>query len=112
MRTGGARLQCRQLRIHRFPPADVFQFRLVQLPVRCFAEVLEFFRLQLAHFARLDIEHQWTVPDTTNLLNVVADLLEHLAQLAVAAFDDDDFVPGIVAMANFANLRRRGLHTT
>jgi hypothetical protein len=41
---------------------------------------------------------------------VVADLFEHLAQLAVAAFNQDDFVPGIVSLADFANLCRRGLH--
>ena len=32
-----------------------------------------------------------------NLLDVVADLFEHLAEFAVPAFDEDDLVPGIIA---------------
>jgi hypothetical protein len=39
----------------------------------------------------------------------VTDLLEHLAQFAVAALDENDFVPGIVALANLANPGWRGV---
>jgi hypothetical protein len=36
----------------------------------------------------------------------VADFLEHFAQFAVAAFDENHFVPGIVALADLADARR------
>src|ERR1700731_2675871 len=41
-------------------------------------------RGQLAELARRDIEAERPIADATNLLDVVADLLEHLAQLPVA----------------------------
>ena len=42
----------------------------------------------------------------------MANFLEHLAQFAVAAFDENHFVPGIVALANLADTGRRGAHLT
>ena len=71
---------------------------------------VDFFRLQLAQLARLKIENQWTVAYAANLFDVMADFFEHLAQLAVAALDDDHFVPGIVALADLADLGRSGAH--
>jgi hypothetical protein len=97
--------------IHSFAPTDIFQFWFAQLAIGGLTEVFEFFGLEFAHFARFNIEDQWTVANAANFLDVVADLLEHLTQFAVAAFDDDNFVPGIVALADFANLRRGSLHT-
>jgi len=38
----------------------------------------------------------------------MADFLEHFAQLSIAAFDEHDFVPWIVALADLANARRGG----
>jgi hypothetical protein len=38
------------------------------------------------------------------------DLLEHLAQFAVAAFDQHHFVPGIVALPHLPDAGGRGLH--
>jgi hypothetical protein len=38
----------------------------------------------------------------------VADLLKHLAQFAVAAFNQNNFVPGIVALAYLTDASRRG----
>ena len=35
---------------------------------------------------------------------MVADLFEHLAELAIAAFGEGDFVPGIVATADLLDL--------
>jgi hypothetical protein len=99
-----------QLRVHRFATADIFQFRLAQLAICGFAQVVQLFSFELAHFARFNVEHQRAVAYATNLLDVVADLLEHLTQLAVAAFNEDDFVPGVVALANLANLGGRSLH--
>lgn len=99
------------MRIHGFATANIFQFRFAQLAVGGLAQVFEFFSLEFAHLAGFNIEHQWTVPDPANFLDVVADLLKHLAQFAVAAFDDDNFVPGIVTLPDLANLRRGSLHT-
>jgi len=66
-------------------------------------------RFQLAEVAGFDIEDQRSVADATDLLNVVPDLLEHLAQFAIAAFNEDNFVPGIVSFANLADAGRGSL---
>jgi hypothetical protein len=70
------------------------------------AQSLHLFGFQFAELAGLYIENQGAVADTANLLDVVADLLEHLAQFAIAALDDDDFVPGVVAFAHLADAGR------
>ena len=111
MRTPERRFHRRQLRIHCFLSANILQLRF-QLAVGGFAQVFEFFGFEFTHFAGLDIQNQRSVANAANLLDVMSDLLKHLAQLAVATLDDDDFVPGIVALADFANLGRRGMHTT
>jgi len=41
----------------------------------------------------------------------VADFLEHFAQFAVAAFNQNNFVPGIVSLAHLADAGRRGADT-
>jgi len=38
----------------------------------------------------------------------MADFLEHFAQFAVAAFDENDLVPGIVSLADLADAGRGG----
>src|SRR5206468_3589851 len=53
----GPGLQRGQLRIHRFASADVLQFGF-QFAIGSLAQVFEFFGFELAHFARLDIQHQ------------------------------------------------------
>jgi hypothetical protein len=35
---------------------------------------------------------------------------KHLAQFTVAALDENDFVPGVVALANLADAGRRSAH--
>ncbi len=109
LRTCRSRSQGGQLRIHCFATADILQSRL-ELAVRGFAQIIEFFGFQFAHFAGLDVQHQRTITNATNLFHVVADLFEHLAQLAVAALNDHDLVPGVVALADLANLCGRSLH--
>ena len=101
----------RQLRIHRLLAADIFQLRF-QLAICRLAQVFELFGFEFAHLARFKIENQGSVAYAANLFNVMSDLLEHLAQFTVATLDDDDFIPGIVALADLANLRRSGMHTT
>src|SRR5580658_4181427 len=52
-------------------------------------------RRELAELAGLNIENEGPIADAANLLDEMADGLKHFAQLAVAALDEDDFVPGI-----------------
>jgi hypothetical protein len=90
-----------------------------------FMEVFDFFRLQFAHLSGLNIEHERTVADAADFFDVMADLLEHLAQLAIATFDDDNFKPrvlgaalttgsraGALAGVEAADLGGSGWHTT
>jgi hypothetical protein len=101
-----------QLGFEGVAAAVVFGLGFAQFAVGGFAQVFEFFGLQFAHLAGLDIEHQGTVAYAANLFYVVADLLKHLAELAITAFDEDDFVPGIVALADLADLRGGGMDAT
>jgi hypothetical protein len=59
--------------------------------------------LQFAQVPRLLVQDQRAVTDAADFFHKVADFLEHLAQFAVAAFDENHFVPGIIALANLAN---------
>ena len=49
--------------------------------------------------AGFDVEDQRAVADAANFFDVVADFLEHLTDFAIAAFDEDQFVPGIVGVS-------------
>jgi len=102
------RLPChsRQLRRSRpAPPAGL------QLTLRGETQRMYLFRLQLPQLARLKIQHQRTISDPTNLLHMMPDLLEHLAQFPVAALDDDHFIPGIVPLPHLPYLRRSSAYT-
>jgi hypothetical protein len=74
------------------------------------AQRFYFIAVQFAHLARFQIEHQRAIPHPANFLHVMADLLEHLAQLAIAAFDQHHFVPRIVALPHLTDPRRCGAH--
>jgi hypothetical protein len=99
------------LRVHRLAAADIFQTLFARPAIRSLAQIFELFGFQFAHVARFNVEYQRAVSHTADLFDVMPDLLKHLAQLAVAAFDDDDFVPGVIALADLANLGGRGLHS-
>jgi hypothetical protein len=79
-----------------FAFARFAHLRLAVLSFCRFAQVLQLFRVELANIARLQIENERAVPNPANLLHVMADLLEHLAELAVAALNENHFVPGII----------------
>jgi len=66
--------------------------------------------IELAEFAGLEVENEWAIAYAADLFYVEADLFEELADLAVAAFDEDDFVPGVIAFADLADLRGGGAH--
>ncbi len=104
------RFDCGQLRIHRFALSDILQLQLARFTIGSLAQVFELFGFEFAHYAGLDVEHQRAVTHASNLLNVMADLFEHLAQLTVAAFNQDDFVPGVIPLADLANLGSRSLY--
>jgi len=74
------------------------------------AQVLHFFGIKLAEFARLKIKHQWTIANAPDLLHVVPNLFEHLSQLAVAPLDQRDFVPWIIALAHEPDACRGRVH--
>ena len=63
---------------------------------------------ELAEFAGCDVEAERSVADAADLFDVVADLFEHFAELAVAAFDEGDLVPGVVAAADELDLGGSG----
>jgi hypothetical protein len=64
--------------------------------------------LKFAQAARFLIENQGAIADAANFFDKMADLLEHLAQFAVAALDENHFVPGIIALADLADAGRGG----
>ena len=73
---------------------------------------MQLLRIKFAHISRLDVEHQRPIPDAANLLHVMADLLKHLAQLAIAALDQGDFKPRIFALPHLLNPGRRGVNAS
>jgi hypothetical protein len=76
--------------------------------VRRFAQEFQLRSVEFAEVAGFLVEDERAIADAANLLDEVADFLEHFAQFAVAAFNQNNFVPGIVALANLANAGRRG----
>ena len=46
-------------------------------------------------FARRDVEDEWAELDALDFFHAKADVLKHPANLAIAALDQNDFVPGI-----------------
>ena len=69
-------------------------------------------RLERAQSAGLEIKFQRPVLDTADLLDVMSDLLEHLADLPILALNECDLQPRIVGVAHPLDLCGRGLHVT
>jgi hypothetical protein len=97
-------------RIGGVAATEVLRFRRAQLAFGSLAQQIQLFRLQLAQIARFLVENQRAIADAADFLNKVADFLKHLAQFAVAAFDQNHFVPGIIALTNLADAGRRGAY--
>jgi hypothetical protein len=106
-----ARFQGGQLGL-RCVAALVFGFRFAQLAIGSFAQIFELFGFQFACLAGFDVEHKRAVADTADFFDVMADLFEHLAEFSIAAFDENDFIPGVVALANLSDLGGSGVHAT
>ena len=108
-RTSGARRNSGQLAgVDQVAATDILRFWSAQLAIGSLTQQFQLVRIKLAQVSRLLVEDQWTVADAANLLHEVADFLEHFAQLAVAALDENHFIPGIVALADLADAGRRG----
>jgi len=67
-------------------------------------ERLDLASAEFAEGAGWDIEDQRAVADAADLFDVVTYLLEHLAQLAVAALGEGDLEPGVFAAADLLDL--------
>jgi len=67
-------------------------------------ERLDLSSSEFAEGAGRDIEDQRAVADAADLFDVVTYLLEHLAQLAVAALGEGDLEPGVFAAADLLDL--------
>lgn len=63
---------------------------------------------ELAELAGSDVQAKGPIADAADLFDVVADLLEHFSELAVAAFDEGDLVPGVIAATDELDLGGSG----
>jgi predicted tellurium resistance membrane protein TerC len=99
-----------QARIGGVAAADVLRFGGAQLAFGSQAQQIQLARFQFAEATWLQVENQRAVAGAPDLLNKVANLLEHLAQLAVAALDENHFIPGIVALTHLSNAGRGGAY--
>ncbi len=59
-----------------------------------------FLKRQMAKFSRRNIKLQRSVAHPLYFLHVMADRFEHSPDLPVLAFDQRDFIPGIVRLTN------------
>jgi hypothetical protein len=94
--------------IHGVAAAKLLGFWSAQLAFGGLSQGVQLFGFQLAHVARLLVEDQRAIAYAANLFNEVAYSLEHLAQFTIAALDEDNFIPGIVALADLADAGGRG----
>jgi hypothetical protein len=106
-----------RLRPHCWQIRDIattrrFWLRLAPLSFGSLAKPDQFFRHKFTELSRLLVQYQRPVSDPTDLLDKMSDLLEHLAEFAVAAFDQHHFVPRVVALADLPDAGRRSLHAT
>jgi hypothetical protein len=88
------------------------QLALLQLAFGGQTQQIDLFRVEFAHLSGFHIKFERAVADAPDLLDMVADLLEHLAQFTVSSLDQRNFKPGIVAMANLPDTRRCGANSS
>jgi hypothetical protein len=70
----------------------------------------QLFRPEFPELSRFLVEHQGAVSYPADLLDEMPDLLKHLAEFPVAAFDQHHFVPRVVTLADLADAGRGGVH--
>jgi len=61
-----------------------------------FAEVVDFFLVEFTDLAGFEVEDERAIADAANFLDVMPNLFEHLAQFSIAAFNENNLIPGIV----------------
>jgi len=61
-----------------------------------FAEVVDFFVVEFTDLAGFEVEDERAIADAANFLDVMPNLFEHLAQFSIAAFNENNLIPGIV----------------
>jgi hypothetical protein len=66
---------------------------------------------KLAESAWWNVQPKGAVADSTDLFDVVTNLLEHLAKLTIAALDKSDLVPGVVTGTDKLDLGGSGDHS-
>src|SRR5271157_1208233 len=64
----------------------------------------------MAEFSRLHVQLKRAIPHALDLLNMMADLLEHAPNLPVASFDQRHYIPWIGRLAQQLNSHRARLH--
>jgi hypothetical protein len=60
----------------------------------------------------MHVQFKISVADAFDLFDVMSNLFEHASNLAILAFDQSDFVPGIAGLTNQIHASRRGLHSS
>ena len=115
-----ARLGTRELRLARCPRTILRALRLSQLAFSGFAKVFDFFRLEFTGLAGFEIKLKRAIAHAADLLDMMADLFKHLAELAVTALDENNFEPRVFSTPRTrprlprpepSNLRWSGVHT-
>ena len=81
----------------------------VPTSLNCRLQASNFLRCQMPKFPRKNIELQRPVTYPFYFFHMMPDGLEHLPDLPVLAFDQRNFVPGIVGFANRLDLGGRSL---
>jgi len=71
-------------------------------------ELVDFGFGEGAEFPGGDVENEGAELGALNLFDEEADLLKHAADLAIAAFDEDDFVPGVRGVFDETDFGGRG----
>src|SRR6266849_3488750 len=72
------------------------------------AQALDLSGTEGAEASRFHVELQRPVAYAFDFLYAMADALEHAVDLAVASFDERDFIPGVRGIVGEADLRRSG----
>jgi hypothetical protein len=103
---GRARQDGGQLGVNEVAAADVFRFWGAEGAVGGFAQQRQLLRIEFAEFARFLIENQRAIANAADFLDEVTDFFEHFAQLAVSSLNENDFVPGIVALTDLTDAGR------
>jgi hypothetical protein len=75
-------------------------------------ELVDFGFGEGAEFAKGNVENEGAELDALDFFDEEADLLEHAADLAIAAFDEDDFVPGVGSVFDQTDFGGRGFDAT